>query len=123
MTWEGSGRVGWCYVCVSFDSVFLVFDGRSMYLYIVIGGTLRILGAHSVQSYCTLSISASHRLSQIQTCLCVVLTPGFVSISPTFMRSSAINLVALPGRLAPQKVNRAPISGGGRFRHNLQSSF
>ena len=34
-------------------------DGRSRYLYIVLGGFLRILGAPSVHSCCTLSISAS----------------------------------------------------------------
>ena len=34
-------------------------DGRSMYLYIMLGGFLHILGAPSVQSCCTLSISAS----------------------------------------------------------------
>ena len=34
-------------------------DGRSRYLYIVLGGYLRILGTPSVQSCCTLSISAS----------------------------------------------------------------
>ena len=49
----GSGMVGCCYVCI------LCVDGRSRYLYIVLGGFLRILGAHSVQSWCTLSISAS----------------------------------------------------------------
>ena len=34
--------------------------GMSRYLYIVLGGYLRILSASSVQSYCTLSISASY---------------------------------------------------------------
>ena len=34
-------------------------DGRSMYMYIVLGGYLRILGLLSVQSCCTLSISVS----------------------------------------------------------------
>ena len=38
----------------------LCVDGRSMYLYIVLDGYLRILCAPSVQSRCTLSISASH---------------------------------------------------------------
>ena len=48
----GSGRVLWCYVWI------LCVDGRSRYLYIVLGGYLHILGAPSVQC-CTLSISAS----------------------------------------------------------------
>ena len=66
-------------------------DGRSKFLYIVLGGCLRLLGAPSVQACCTLSISASYRLwqiSHIQTCLCVF-GPGFVSRSSAFMRSSA----------------------------------
>ena len=50
----GSGMMGWCYVCVS------CVDGRSRYLYIVLGRYLRILGAPSVHSCCTLSISASY---------------------------------------------------------------
>ena len=33
-------------------SAFFCVDGRSRYLYIVLGGYLRILGAHSVQSSC-----------------------------------------------------------------------
>ena len=36
--------------------------GRSRYLYFVLGGYLRILGAPSVQSCCTLSMSASYRV-------------------------------------------------------------
>ena len=41
-------------------SEILCVDGRSRYLYFMLGGYLRILGAHSVQSCCTLSISASY---------------------------------------------------------------
>ena len=59
---------------------------RRGYLYIVLDGHLRILCAPSVQICCTLSISASYRVflwhkSQIQTRLCVVVGPGFVSES------------------------------------------
>ena len=49
----GLGLGGWgvvMSVCV---------DGRSRYLYIVLGGYLHILGAPSVQFCCTFSISAS----------------------------------------------------------------
>ena len=53
----GSGWVVWsrvsCYVWI------LCGDGRSMYLCMVLGGYMHILGAPSVQSCCTLSISAS----------------------------------------------------------------
>ena len=37
-------------------------DGRSWYLYIVLGGYMRILGTPSVQSGCTFSISTSYRV-------------------------------------------------------------
>ena len=43
----------WCYVWI------LCVSGRSRYLYIVLGGYLCISDAHSVQSCCTVSISAS----------------------------------------------------------------
>ena len=49
--WEG----GVMSVCVAI----LCVDDRSRYLYIVLGGYLRILGAPSVQSCRTLLISAS----------------------------------------------------------------
>ena len=41
----GSGKEGWCYVCVSCKSgctVYIYLDCRSRYLYIVLGGYLRI---------------------------------------------------------------------------------
>ena len=57
----GSVRMGGH--CVSCESVrFLCVYGRSMYLYIVFGGYLRILRTPSVQSCCTLWISASYRV-------------------------------------------------------------
>ena len=46
-------------------------------------------------------------------CLCDVVRPGFVSISPTFMRSSASNPMGPHGRLSPKTVNWAPIAGAG----------
>ena len=55
------------------------------------------------------------QISQIQTCLCVVVGPGFGSTSPTFMRSRTSHPAGPHGRLAPKKVNRAPIAGVGGF--------
>ena len=57
MLGPGTGGVGLC-VCELCVWIFCV-DGRSMYLYIVLGGYLVILGAHIVKSCCTLWISAS----------------------------------------------------------------
>ena len=43
MLGPGSGRVGWCYVCVSCKSGYSVrVDSRSRYMCIVPGGYLRI---------------------------------------------------------------------------------
>ena len=63
------------------------------------------------------------QISQIQTCLRVVVGPVFVSRSPTIMRSSASHSAGMHGRLAQKTVNRAPIAGDVRFRHNFHSSF
>ena len=42
-------------------------------------------------------------ISQIQTCLCVVVGPGFISTSPAFIRSSASHPVGPHGRLAQKR--------------------
>ena len=55
----GQSLGGWVVVCLCVLRVWIIcVDGRSRYLYIVLCGYLRILGAPSVQSCCTLSISA-----------------------------------------------------------------
>ena len=43
------------------------------------------------------------QISQIQTCMCVVVGPGFVSTSPAFMRDSASHPAGPHGRLAPKR--------------------
>ena len=50
---QGLEGWGWFYVRI------ICVDGRSKYLYILLGGYLHILGVPSVQSCCTLWISAS----------------------------------------------------------------
>ena len=54
---EGGVVLCLCVLCVWI----LCIDGRSRYLYIVLGGYLHILGAPSVQSCCTISISCGSR--------------------------------------------------------------
>ena len=53
------GLEGWWYVCVSCESGFSVWMAG---LYIVLGGYLRSIGAPSVQSCFTLSISAFYHV-------------------------------------------------------------
>ena len=48
---------------------------------------------------------------------------GFVSTSPTFMRSTYSHPADTHGRLAQNTVNRAAIVGGGRYRHHSHSSL
>ena len=62
------------------------------------------------------------QISKIQTCLCVVVGPGFVSTLPALMRSSDSHPADPRGRLG-KTVNRAPNSEGGRFQHKLHSSL
>ena len=57
------------------------------------------------------------QISQIQTCLCVFVGPEFFYEE---QRQSS-NASAWP--VWPKMVNRDPIAGGGRVRHNLHSSL
>ena len=97
-------------------------DGRSWYLYIVLGRYLRILVFNHVAPY-------RYRLPTVYLFMadianpdlfCVVVGPGFVPTSPAFMRSSASHPAGPHGRLSKL---RAHIPGVGRFRHNLHSSL
>ena len=57
------GLRGWGgVVCVCCESGFFCGDGKSSYLCIVLSGYLLILGAPSIQSCCTLSISTSEHV-------------------------------------------------------------
>ena len=53
MVWEGGVVLSLCLLWI------ICIDGRPRYLYIMLGRYMRILGAPSVNSCCTLSISAS----------------------------------------------------------------
>ena len=90
-------------------------DDRSMYLYIVLGGYLCFLGTPSVQSGCTLSISASYllwQISQIQTSVCYCRTWIWIDIFRFYEEQCQ------PwARMADlsKTVNRVHIAGGGVF--------
>ena len=93
--WLGQGLEGWVLLCLCELWVYIVcVDGKPRYLYIGIGGYLRILGAPSVQSYCTLSMSASYRVFACgryrKYRLHVVVELGFITTSLAFMRSTFI---------------------------------
>ena len=102
----------------------LCVDDRFMYLYNVLVGKhahLRCTQCSILLHFmdiCFLQCICLWKISQIQTCLCVVVGHGFVSTSPAFMRSSASH-PAGPHSWLAKKVIRAPNAGGGRFRHNF----
>ena len=52
---------------------------------------------------CFLTCIFLWQISQIQTCLRVVVGPGLVSTSPAYMRSIASNLAGPHGRLAQKR--------------------
>ena len=65
---------------------------------------------------CFLTCICLSPISQTQTYLCVVVGPGLVSKSPAFMWSIVSHSA---GPHVQKNGNRAPITGGGRSRHNL----
>ena len=60
---------------------------------------------------------------EIQTFLAVVFGLELVSTSPAFMRSSVSHAAGLHGRLAKKTVNRAPMAGDRKGRHNLHNGL
>ena len=76
-------------------------DGRSRYMYIVLGGHLCIKHWVHLNDICLLTCICLWQISQIQTYLRVVVGPGLVSTSPAFMT----------------------IKRGRRGRHNLHSGL
>ena len=87
----GSGRVLWCYVCVvSLDALCRWQVHVSVYCARRIPAHLRCTQCsillHLI-NICFLTCICLWQISQIQTCLRVVVVPGLVSTSPAFMRS------------------------------------
>ena len=68
---------------------------------------------------CFLACICLWLMSQIQTSLCVVVGPGFVSRSPVFMRSQPSSGSAWPA-CPPKTINRARIAGGQEVSANGQ---
>ena len=83
---------------------------------------LLLLSTHNLMDICFLTCICLWQISHIQTRLFSVVGPGLVSTSPAFVSSSASHPAGPHGRHAQKTVNRAPIAGGGRVRHNLHSS-
>ena len=93
--WLGPGREGWYYACVCVVSL----DYLCRWQVQVSVYCARKILAHLRCTPCSIRLHLIDirfltciclwQILQIQTCLCVVVGPGFVSTSPAFMKSSA----------------------------------
>ena len=116
----GSGPVVWCYVYERCESGFSVqMAGPGICILCLASCTQCSIMLH-LMDICFLSCICLWQISQIQTCLFKVVRPGLVSTSPAFVSSSASHPA---GPHAQKTVNRAPIAGRGKVRHNLHSSL
>ena len=115
---QGSGAVGWCYVCVSLDYLCRWQVQVSVYCAWRIPAHLRCTQCSillHLMDICFLTCIYLWQISQIQTFLFKVVGPGLVSTSPAFVSSSASHPAGPHGRHAQKTVNRGPIAGAGRF--------
>ena len=122
----GSGAVGWCYVCVSLDSLCRWQVQVSVYCAWQIPAHLRCTQCSillHLMDICFLTSICLWQLLQIQTCLFKVVRPGLVSTSPAFVNSSASHPAGPHDRHAGKKGKSGPIAGGGKVQHNLHSSL
>ena len=106
---QGQGAVGWCYVCVSLDSLYRW--QVSVYCAWWIPAHLRCTQCsillHLMDIY-FLTCICLWQISRIQTGLFKVVRPGLVSTSPAFVSSSASHPVGPHDWHAQKTVNRAP---------------
>ena len=125
---QGSGAVGWCYVCVRCESGFSVWMAGPGICVLCLADTCTsevhpVFNPVAPYGYLLSDMFCLWQISQIQTFLFKVVGPGLVSTSPAFVSSSASHPAGPHGRHAQKTVNRAPIAGGGGVRHNLHSSL
>ena len=116
--WVGTlshGLGGWCgfmYVCVvSLDSLcrwqvqISVYCSRRIHVHLRYTQCSILLHLINI---CFLTCICLRKISQIQTCLRVVVGPGLVSTSPAFMRSISSHSAGPHDRLAQKSVIGAP---------------
>ena len=120
--WIGSlaqGLKEWVVLCMCAMRVrILCVDCRSRYMYIVLGGYLRCTQCSillNLMDICFLTCICLWQISQIQTSLCDVVGPGFVSTTPAFIWSSASHPVGPHCRLAQKRFIRSDSSTACRL--------
>ena len=117
----GSGAVGWCYVCVSLDSLCRWQVQVSVYCAWRIPAHLRCTQCSillHLMDICFLTCICLWQISQIQTFLFKVVGPGLVSTSPAFVSSSASH-PAGPCKSGPHCWGRG---GSTQFAQQLESA-
>ena len=103
---QGLGAVGWCYVCVSLDSLCRWQVQVSVYCAWRIPAHLRCTQCSillHLMDICFLTCICLWQISQIQTFLFKVVGPGLVSTSPAFVSSSTSHPAGPHGRHAKKR--------------------
>ena len=114
MLGPGSGRVGSVMTVrvVSPDSLCRWQVQVSVYcarrIHVHLGCTKCSILLHLI-NICFLLCICLWQISQIQTCLCVVVEAGFVATSPVFIRSSDSHPAGQHNRIAPKKWGRMSV--------------
>ena len=115
--------MGWCYVCVSLDSLCRWQVQVSVYCAWRIPAHLRCTQCSillQLMDICFLTCICLWQISQIQTFLFNVFGPGLVWTSPAFVSSSA------SGSACPKNGKSGPYSwgrgGSTQFAHQLESA-
>ena len=107
----GLRAVGWCYVCVSLDSLFRWQAQVSVYCAWRIPAHLTCTQCSillHLKDICFLTCICLWQISQIQTRLFKVVGPGLVSTSPAFVSSSASHPAGPHGRHAQKNGKSGP---------------
>ena len=128
--WVGGLDQGWerwwvvLYLCEVSVWILCVDDQVSVYCGLADTCTSEVHSVFNhVAPYGFMTCICLWQISHIQNCLFKVVGPGLVSTSPVLVSSSTSHPAGPHGRHAPKTVNRAPIAGSGKVRHNLHSSL
>ena len=113
--------MGWCYVCVCCESgLSVLMAGPGICILCSVDSLVHpVFNPVVPYRYLLSNWNCMWQISQIHTCLRVVVGPGLVLTAPDFMCSITSHPAGPHGRLAQKTVIGSPLLGGGRCRHNL----
>ena len=119
MVWRGGVVLCLCELWVRIICV----DGRSRYLYIAHLRCTQCSFMLHLIDICFLPCICLWHVSQIQTCLCVVVGHGFVSTSPVFMTSSSNHSRRIAWPACPKKGKSGPHYWGREVSTQFAQQF